>query len=117
MPGSYRERMQPRAAVYDIRKIAGLTPQSPLGLALYWPLGLSVVGIWLAVFGAFRISSLSSLLAFGAAAQNPDDPGGGVDDVPVDGGIILLLAAGAGYGLKQLRKNNSAYTNSSGDEA
>lgn len=36
-------------------------------LALYWPLGLSVVGIWLAVFGAFRISSLSSLLAFGAA--------------------------------------------------
>jgi len=28
----------PRAAVYDLRKIAGLTSQSPLGLALYWPL-------------------------------------------------------------------------------
>ena len=33
-------------------------------LALYWPLGLGVVGLWLVVFAAFRISSLSSILAF-----------------------------------------------------
>ena len=33
-------------------------------LALYWPLGLGVVGVWLIVFAAFRISSLSSILAF-----------------------------------------------------
>ena len=33
-------------------------------LALYWPLGLGVIGVWLAVFAAFRISSLSSITAF-----------------------------------------------------
>ncbi|MBK6756494.1 MAG: glycerol-3-phosphate 1-O-acyltransferase PlsY [Moraxellaceae bacterium] len=36
-------------------------------LALYWPLGLGVIGVWLAVFAVFRISSLSSILAFTAA--------------------------------------------------
>jgi acyl phosphate:glycerol-3-phosphate acyltransferase len=36
-------------------------------LALYWPLGLVVIGIWLVVFAAFRISSLGSLIAFTAA--------------------------------------------------
>ena len=36
-------------------------------LALHWPLGLVVIGIWLAVFAAFRISSLGSLIAFTAA--------------------------------------------------
>ena len=36
-------------------------------LALYWPLGLGVISVWLAVFAAFRISSLSSLMAFTAA--------------------------------------------------
>jgi glycerol-3-phosphate acyltransferase PlsY len=36
-------------------------------LALYWPLGLGVIGVWLAVFAVFRISSLSSLIAFTAA--------------------------------------------------
>lgn len=36
-------------------------------LALYWPMGLGVIGIWLAVFSACRISSLSSILAFTAA--------------------------------------------------
>ena len=36
-------------------------------LALYWPLGLGVIGVWLAVFAVFRISSLSSILAFAVA--------------------------------------------------
>ncbi|MCP5176937.1 MAG: glycerol-3-phosphate 1-O-acyltransferase PlsY [Moraxellaceae bacterium] len=36
-------------------------------LALYWPLGLAIIGVWLVVFAAFRISSLSSILAFAVA--------------------------------------------------
>ena len=42
----------------------------------------------------------------------PGDPGGGAgggtgdpDGVPIDGGLSLLLAAGAGYGANKLRKN------------
>jgi glutamate dehydrogenase len=38
-PASYRERVQARAAVPDIRKLSMLSAQEPLGLALYWPLG------------------------------------------------------------------------------
>ncbi|MFO1391737.1 MAG: glycerol-3-phosphate 1-O-acyltransferase PlsY [Agitococcus sp.] len=33
-------------------------------LALYWPLGLTTISIWLMVFALFRISSLSSISAF-----------------------------------------------------
>ena len=36
-------------------------------LALHWLLGLAVIGIWLMVFAAFRISSLGSIIAFTAA--------------------------------------------------
>ena len=36
-------------------------------LALYWPLGLTVIGVWIAVFALFRISSLSSITAFALA--------------------------------------------------
>jgi hypothetical protein len=32
-------------------------------------------------------------------AQGPDDP----EDTPIDGGLGLLLAAGAGYGIKKYR--------------
>lgn len=38
-PVAYRERVPVRAAVHDLRKIDALGPQSPLALALYWPLG------------------------------------------------------------------------------
>lgn len=42
----------------------------------------------------------------------PGDPGGDPDPaVPIDGGLSLLLAAGAGYGLKKvndMRKKNKA---------
>lgn len=34
-----------------------------------------------------------------------DDGGGGIpSDVPLDGGLSLLIAAGVGYGAKKLRK-------------
>lgn len=36
-------------------------------------------------------------------AQDPTDPGD--PDVPIDGGISLLLAAGAGYGIKKIKDN------------
>jgi glycerol-3-phosphate acyltransferase PlsY len=36
-------------------------------LALHWPLGLGIIGVWLVVFAAFRISSLSSITAFAIA--------------------------------------------------
>jgi glutamate dehydrogenase len=38
-PLGYRERISARAAVPDVLKIAGLSPDSPLALALYRPLG------------------------------------------------------------------------------
>ena len=34
-------------------------------------------------------------------AQGPPDPGGN-PDVPIDGGLSLLLAAGVGYGAKKV---------------
>ena len=34
--------------------------------------------------------------------------GDDVDDVPVDGGLSLLVAAGVGYGVKQLRASRQA---------
>ena len=36
-------------------------------LALYWPLGLIVVSIWIAAFAATRISSLGAIIGFVAA--------------------------------------------------
>jgi glutamate dehydrogenase len=38
-PADYRERVPARAAVPDVRKIASLTTDAPLGVALYRPLG------------------------------------------------------------------------------
>ncbi|MBX3606580.1 MAG: NAD-glutamate dehydrogenase [Piscinibacter sp.] len=38
-PAAYRERVSPRAAVADVRKVAGLSAEEPLALALYRPLG------------------------------------------------------------------------------
>jgi len=39
-------------------------------------------------------------------AQGPGF-GDDTDDVPVDGGISLLVAAGIGYGVKQMRKKKN----------
>ncbi len=49
-PVSYRERVPPRAAVYDIGKVASLSPQQPLALALYWPLGAPAGTLGLKVY-------------------------------------------------------------------
>jgi hypothetical protein len=47
--------------------------------------------------------SLLSLLTFQVClAQDPDDPSPTDPAVPVDGGISLLLAAGAAYGSRRL---------------
>jgi hypothetical protein len=35
-------------------------------------------------------------------AQGPSDPGGD-PDVPIDGGLSLLIAGGVGYGVKKMR--------------
>ncbi len=38
-------------------------------------------------------------------AQGPPDP----DDTPIDGGLTLLLAAGAAYGVKKYRNSIKKY--------
>ena len=48
-----------------------------------------------------------TLLPFFAMAQ---DPGGG-PDVPIDGGLSLLLAAGAAYGVKKYRNGKKKVVN------
>lgn len=49
------------------------------------------------------ILSLIMVLSFPVKAQDDFDPP--EDDIPIDGGISLLLAAGVGYGAKKLRDN------------
>jgi hypothetical protein len=44
---------------------------------------------------------ISALLT--VQAQNIDEPGGDVD-VPVDGGLSLLVAAGTAYGVRRIRR-------------
>jgi len=39
----------------------------------------------------------------GGPEPGPGNGGGGATDVPVDGGISLLLAGGVAYGVKHLR--------------
>ena len=61
-----------------------------------------------------KLIILAFFLITGAVvkAQPPDpgeDPGGAGGGVPIDGGLALLLAAGAGYGAKKAydyRKKN-----------
>ena len=38
-----------------------------------------------------------------ANAQGPGDPTFGDPDLPIDGGVSLLIAAGVGYGIKKYR--------------
>jgi hypothetical protein len=46
---------------------------------------------------------ISSINAFSQA----DDPADGDGTVPVDGGLSLLLAAGAAYGVGRMRRRHS----------
>jgi hypothetical protein len=47
------------------------------------------------------------LLTF-AQLGDPGGSGGGDPDVPIDGGLSLLVAAGVGYGAKQLRRRKKS---------
>jgi len=53
-----------------------------------------------------KLLSLLLLLccAFSLKALAIDDDGGIGDDVPLDGGLSLLVAAGIGYGAKKIHK-------------
>jgi hypothetical protein len=44
------------------------------------------------------------LVATNLHAQTITDPGGEPDEVPIDGGLSLLVAAGVGYGAKKLKE-------------
>lgn len=48
------------------------------------------------------IIALLSLTMVVSAQDGFGDPG---DDVPVDGGLTLLVAAGLGYSIKKMREN------------
>lgn len=49
------------------------------------------------------VLAIVMLIAMPVMAQDDfDEP---ENDIPIDGGITLLLAAGAGYGAKKLRDN------------
>ena len=50
----------------------------------------------------YFIIAFTCMISFKALAI--DDDGGIGGDVPVDGGLSLLVAAGVGYGLKKVRK-------------
>ena len=58
---------------------------------------------------AYKITLMVLVLsfAFSLKALAIDDDGGIGDDVPIDGGLSLLVAAGAGYGIRKLRKRSS----------
>ena len=45
------------------------------------------------------------LILFGTKPLRADDPGfpGGDPDVPIDGGVLVLLIAGAYYGIRKIR--------------
>lgn len=49
------------------------------------------------------ISILSLLLFFAMPVLAQDGFGDPLSDVPVDGGLTLLVAAGIGYGAKKIR--------------
>ncbi len=63
------------------------------------------------IFLASLLLCISSLLPVSGYAQL-GDPGEDPDaQVPVDGGVVLLIAAGVGYGVKKVkeqRKKNTA---------
>jgi len=52
----------------------------------------------------FSIACIAMLLPSLLQAQGFDD---GTSDAPVDGGLSLLIAAGAGYGIQKIRKPKS----------
>jgi glutamate dehydrogenase len=49
-PASFRERINARGAVPDIRRMAGLSAEAPLAQTLYWPLGAAPGAVGLKVY-------------------------------------------------------------------
>lgn len=61
--------------------------------------------------GWLRFSLFLSFMVIGTIVwAQPGDPGDD-PDIPVDGGVTLLLAAGAGYGIKRYRDSRQKNTN------
>ena len=58
------------------------------------------------------IMILSTALPYFAVAQ---DPGGG-PEVPIDGGLSLLVAAGAAYGVKKYREHKKKNSEDAGQD-
>jgi hypothetical protein len=50
-----------------------------------------------------KIAVTLLIMIFLPSVLHAQDPGGGPDDVPVDGGLGILIAAGVGYGVKKYR--------------
>ena len=65
---------------------------------------------------AFSVIIFSNLFVpFNSFAQGPSDPGfpsdpGGDPDAPIDGGIVLLMAAGVLYGIKKVKAEKAKHT-------
>ena len=49
------------------------------------------------------IFSLAFILVVGSLFAQPLPPGDGGDPVPLDGGLLIVLAAGAVYGVKKVK--------------
>ena len=45
------------------------------------------------------------------AQTNPLDPPDGDPDLPIDGGVTVLIAAGIGYGIKKIRDERKKQLN------
>ena len=70
----------------------------------YFTITVFLATILLCIFSVLPISGYAQL---GDPGEDPDAP------VPVDGGVVLLIAAGVGYGVKkaneQRKKNTIGY--------
>ncbi|MEO6721242.1 MAG: hypothetical protein ABIN67_12805 [Ferruginibacter sp.] len=58
----------------------------------------------------FLVILLFSFLPQPTKAQGPTDPAGD-PDLPIDGGVSILIAAGVGYGVKKYRDERKKLLN------
>lgn len=65
----------------------------------------------LSLFSSLRFLMCVVLLSIGSVCfAQPGDPGDD-PDIPVDGGVAMLVAAGAGYGIKRYRDSRQKKAN------